>query len=314
MIWVLLLLGVAAIPFVVERTRRPMNTAERATAPGQFARLSGGMTHYEWHGPAEGPVVICVHGLTTPSFVWGGMVTGLTGMGYRVLTYDLYGRGYSDRPGGTQDALLFSRQLSGLMADQKVPTPVTLIGYSMGGAIVSCFSARHPERVSQLVLLAPAGMSHNVGAKIKFLRDWRGIGDWLMLALYPRTHRAGIAAEAAANLPSSVPNITGLQENELKFRGFVPAVLSSLRGILSRDLQPEHAAIAAARIPTIAIWGREDTVIPLGASDTLAGWNPDAKQEIIEGGDHALTYSHTAEILHFLTPHLHRPPPVIADL
>ena len=52
-----------------------------------------------------------------------------------------------------------------------------------------------------------------------------------MLALYARTARKGIAAEA--HLPSSVLNITDLQEAELEFKGDIPAVLASLRGILN---------------------------------------------------------------------------------
>jgi pimeloyl-ACP methyl ester carboxylesterase len=65
--------------------------------------------------------------------------------GHRVLTYDLYGRGYSDRPGGEQDARFFIRQLEDLLEHQGVTQPVTLLGYSMGGAIGAAFAAKHPR-------------------------------------------------------------------------------------------------------------------------------------------------------------------------
>jgi len=305
MIWLLLFLAaLIAIPLVNEYNRRVMDDAVRGKAPGKFATLPKGVTHYSWYGPARGPVVICVHGLTTPCFVWRGMIKGLALLGFRVLIYDLYGRGYSDRPRGRQDAAFFLRQLADLMTHQEVRGTVTLIGYSMGGAIATCFAAAHPERVRQLILLAPAGMQHAVSRQIAFLRDWRGIGDWLMLAFYPRAHRKGIASEA--HLASSVLNIGDLQEAELDFKGFVPAVLSSLRGILSRELKAEHQQIAAAGIPTIAIWGRDDTVIPLSALGTLTEWNRNVQQEVIDGAGHGLTYTHTDKLIDFLALRLIR--------
>ena len=58
MIWVALAVLIAA-PFAREAMRR---VPDRATAPGQFARLSQGVTHYQWGGPVRGPVVVAIHG------------------------------------------------------------------------------------------------------------------------------------------------------------------------------------------------------------------------------------------------------------
>ena len=132
----LLLLVVAfAVPFVIEWTRLPLDDRSRNSAPGHFTKLSQGRTHYKWHGPSDGPVVVLVHGLTTPSYVWTALLPGLTGAGYRVLRYDLYGRGFSDRPKGAQTGAFFVRQLQDLLQDQGVDGPVPVVGYSMGGSI-----------------------------------------------------------------------------------------------------------------------------------------------------------------------------------
>ena len=109
MLWfVLLVLALAALlPFADEWRRKPMNAAARTVARGDFADLSQGRTCYRWTGPLRGPVAVCVHGLTTPSQVWDSIAEGLAAQGFRVLTYDLYGRGFSDRPPGRQDAGFF---------------------------------------------------------------------------------------------------------------------------------------------------------------------------------------------------------------
>ena len=299
MIWflvVLVILGAIAIwPFAREAMRQPMDDAARRDAPGDFVELSQGITHFRWIGPVRGPVAVCVHGLTTPSMVWDAVAKGLALMGFRVLVYDLYGRGYSDRAPGLQDQDFFIRQLEDLLASQGITEDVTLLGYSMGGAIVSAFAARHPERVLRVILLAPAGMGHDLGKLARFTRDTPILGDWLMLLRYPGAHMKGTEAERV--LPSEVEGIVDYQQAELSKRGFVPAVLSSLRGILPRPLEKEHRAISREGIPVLAIWGRNDAVIPIRAMGQLTQWNRVARHEVIEGAGHGLTYTHAAAVL-----------------
>ncbi|CUH65271.1 Lipase 3 precursor [Thalassovita gelatinovora] len=296
MIWALVLVAVVlALPFLREALRPRMTDADRQSAPGQFARLSQGVTHYRWQGPEGGPVAVCVHGLTTPSFVWRGVAEELAAKGVRVLSYDLYGRGYSDRPKGAQDSAFFLRQLQDLLADQQVGDGFTLIGYSMGGSISAAFAAAHPGRLKRLILLAPAGMQPLSGAVARVVLGVPFFGDWLMLTMFPRRHRKGTDAERG--LPTSVPGIVDLQQGELHWRGFVPAVLSSLRHMLSTVLEGEHRAIAAAGLPVLAIWGAEDRTIPIRDKAVLEDWNPDAHHVVIDGAGHGVTYTHAGEVL-----------------
>lgn len=292
----LIILGVlVAMPFAREEMRRKMGPEERKSAPGRFVTLSQGVTHYEWLGPVRGPVAVCVHGLTTPSYVWRGMGRGLALMGYRVLIYDLYGRGYSDRPPGLQNGQFFNTQLAELLEDQGIKDDITLLGYSMGGAIVASFTARHPEKIRHLILIAPAGIAIIRSRLYKFCTRTQIVGEWLMLALFPYLHRKGVNKEK--NLPSSVENITTLQKAELKYQGFVAAVLSSLRGILAVPLEDEHRIIHAAGIPVLAVWGRHDDLIPLSAVGKLTEWSRNARQEVVEDAGHGLTYTHTDAVL-----------------
>jgi len=94
-----------------------------------------------------------------------------------------------------------------------------------------------------------------------------------------------------------VENITTLQKAELKYQGFVAAVLSSLRGILAVPLEDEHRIIHAAGVPVLAVWGRHDDVIPLSAVGKLTEWSRNARQEVIEDAGHGLTYTHTDAVL-----------------
>ncbi|MEQ9674213.1 MAG: alpha/beta hydrolase [Roseovarius indicus] len=298
MTWWVILAAIAAVvvwPFAVEAMRPRMTRARRELAPGQFTKLSQGMTHYRWLGPEGGPIAVCVHGLTTPSFVWGPVAEELAEMGYRVLTYDLYGRGFSDRVKGEQDSAFFIRQLDDLLEDQGVTGEITLIGYSMGGAIVAAFCAEQAGRVRQLVLLAPAGLGHDLGPVADMAVKYDFFGRWMMRGFYAKSLRR--ATEAERGMPSPISRMVDLQIAETRMKGFAPAVLSSLRGILDEDLEPSHRAIAEAGTPVLAIWGEVDDIIPLTCKDTLAEWNPQARQEVVPGAGHTLAYTEADAVM-----------------
>ncbi|MCX8225028.1 MAG: alpha/beta hydrolase [Sulfitobacter sp.] len=303
MIWIILILvAVIVTPVLIERNRSSMNDATRGGAPGQFVELSQGVTHFAWFGPHTGPVAVCIHGLTTPSFVWRGVTRGLALMGYRTLVYDLYGRGYSDRPSGIQDQQFFLKQLEELLESEGVTGSITLFGYSMGGAIATCFAAVAPERVDRLVLLAPAGMGLTSNKLFDFIAKAPLVGDWLMLALFPSFFRKGIKAESKQ--ASSVPQVYEQQAEQLDFKRYVPAVLASRRGILTDVLRDEHRGIQAAQIPVLAIWGQEDSVIPPSAIGTLAEWNRTAEHEVIPDAGHGLPYTHANQVIELIRNHL----------
>ncbi len=282
--------GLAALPVLREMGRQPMGPRARRNAPGSFVKLDDGLTHADWLGAASGPVAVCVHGLTTPSVVWLALARELGRLGFRVLVYDLYGRGYSDRPRGLQTPALFCRQLRGLMNHFELHEDVTLVGHSMGGAIAAAFAAEEDHRLRRLVLSAPAGMGHELGTLARWAPEWPLIGDWAFHMGFPRLHAQGCEAERA--LDSAIEDIADLQLAELAYRGYVRSVLSSLRGTLRHPMEQAHRQIARRRLPVAAIWGAEDRVIPIRAMGTLAQWNRDVRHEVIEGAGHSLPYTH----------------------
>jgi|APFEC2959095136_1045048.scaffolds.fasta_scaffold00103_46 pimeloyl-ACP methyl ester carboxylesterase len=281
--------ALAALPFAAEALRIPADR-RRGAAPGRFADLPSGWTHFRWSGPDEGPVAVLIHGLTTPSFVWEGLTPLLAAKGWRCLSYDLYGRGFSAAVPGRQDADFFLRQLGELLDHQGLRGPVTLVGYSMGGAIAAAFAARHPGRVERLVLVAPAGLGHRLSRLERLVERTPLLGDWLMLVFGGMNLRANLRRLLGAR--SSVPDIARRQIAETRARGFLPAVLSSQRHMLAADQSDLHRRIAAAGLPVAAVWGDADAVIPLSAKDRLAALNPAARQVVVAGATHGLPHTH----------------------
>ncbi|MGI3185213.1 alpha/beta fold hydrolase [Nioella aestuarii] len=272
----------------------------RSNMPGRLVSLSQGHTHAEWHGPQDGPVLVCVHGLSTPSFVWGPLLPHLTDQGYRVLTYDLYGRGYSDRPPGRQDAGFFLRQLKDLLDQERVSNPFTLMGYSMGGAISGAFAQAYPDRVSRLILLAPAGLGLHLGRFSEIVAKSPIIGDWMMEVLGAQSLRGGYGEGDGVDPVADA--ITNRALDELAVEGTLRAILSAQRGILSDDQSSLHTEISASDIPVLAVWGAQDTVIPITCRKRLETLNPSARQITLTDADHRLTYTHAAQVAEAIGP------------
>ena len=297
MVWfglfLLVLLGIYLLPMVLERRRHVIGPEHRRLAPGKFAALSLGATHYRWIGPTRGPVAVLIHGLTTGSPVWGELGQTLADLGYRVLVYDLYNRGFSDSVECAHDMELYLRQLDDLLEDQELTDELTVVGYSMGGMIASAFAATEPHRMHRLVLLAPGGIDITENKFSEFCRTKPVIGDWVHGVWGELRFRRQINEDTAA---ADNPHILDAQAMELDRRGFLPAVLACRRSVLRDVQEQQHRAITRDGIPTIAIWGEDDTVIPVSSVGKMAQWNRKAHHEIIPGADHALPYSHGKEV------------------
>ncbi|WP_299355447.1 alpha/beta hydrolase [uncultured Shimia sp.] len=300
--WAYALGAAAALPVIREVVRKPVSQRQPVDPEGKFAELSDGRIYYRWHGPKDGPIAVCVHGLTTPSFVWDGLIPLLVAQGFRVLSFDLYGRGLSDRPRGRQTSAFFTSMLSQILRDQEIEGKVTLFGNSMGSAVATCFAAQHPDRVRQLVLCVPAGMGHDLGLSARLTKSVPLIGDWLFHMNYPRVLRRGIEAERG--LSSTVPGIVDRQLDELRWRGYLRSILSSIRGVLASPLKEDHRSLCDFKLPVLAIWGGTDDVISISCKDRLAQWNPMAQHILIPEAGHGLIYTHTNAMWDVLSPKL----------
>ncbi len=151
-----LLLG--AVWLASDREPTSLDEHARRALPGKFIALSQGYTNYEIMGPADGPVVLLVPGISIPRTVFDRTLTPLAEAGYRVIAFDLYGRGFSDRPRVRYDAALFNRQIDDLLAALGIDRPVNLIGLASGGLQSLLYAELRPTRVASLVLIAPDGV------------------------------------------------------------------------------------------------------------------------------------------------------------
>ncbi|HHL31788.1 MAG TPA: alpha/beta hydrolase, partial [Oceanospirillales bacterium] len=155
-ILLLLLLFLIALPIVCNTEHQELSAEVRTQTSGDYIQLSLGTVHYQQANIGAGKTVVLVHGFSVPYYIWDPTYDFLVAQGYHVLRYDLYGRGYSDRPDVDYTQALFDQQLVELLAALKINQPIDIIGLSMGGAVVAKFVADHPEKVRKIVFIDPS--------------------------------------------------------------------------------------------------------------------------------------------------------------
>lgn len=285
------LLALALVLVIAWFTRQPMTANVRRNAPGDFVEIAGGVIHYQWHGPVTGPVIVMVHGLTTPSFVWRDQVPALTQAGYRVLTFDHFGRGYSDRPMERQDMAFFIRELDGVLDGLNVRAGYDLLGYSMGGGIVTQFASLRRDRIRKLILIAPTGF---LQGRPNWVARWPIAGDLAMFIFGGWSLRRG--AKKAGLAEGVDAEMIALQRRETRYAGYGAAVLSSLRHAIYLDLREAHRILKEREMPILAIFGSADDVIPPDNAMRLREVNRAAQIVDIKGAGHGLVTTHPRQV------------------
>ena len=288
---VVLFAGTAAVlPFVVcNLETQCLDASEharlRASRDIEFVQLSDGYTAFRVEGRENGPLVALVHGFSGPMAVWDHVMPALVGGGFRTVRYDLFGRGYSDRPDTAYTPELFDRQLTELLDRLDANGPIHLVGLSMGGAIVVHFTDRHPERVQSLSLLAPAGFPLPEPLRFRVLH-WPGAGEWLFQVL-------GRSVLSAAIDHMNVPRDSSYRHDfmsQMTYDGFQRALLSTFRNMPLLTLEPVYRRVGAMQKPSLLIWGSSDHVLPFEHHKLVQDAMPHIEFHAIPGADHAACY------------------------
>jgi pimeloyl-ACP methyl ester carboxylesterase len=121
-------------------------------------RVEGIRVHYLAEGPANGPVIVLVHGLGSRAEDWRNLAPYLVGAGFRVYLPDLPGYGRSEKPANFSYSVHDEATVVVGFLDALGLKQVDLAGWSMGGWIAELVAARHPERVNRLILFDAAGL------------------------------------------------------------------------------------------------------------------------------------------------------------
>lgn len=292
------------MPFPLFETKT-LNDEARKTAGGSFVTLRDGITHYELSNPEGGQTVVLVHGFSVPYFIFDPTFDFLTQKGFRTLRYDLFGRGFSDRPRTRYNMELFVRQLLDLLDALRFTSPVNLVGLSMGGPIAAAFTSRHAERVCSLTLIDPAGARAVSLSPLLKAMKLPGLAE----AVFGLVGSESLLKSAAKDFfdPELVGHFIEKYKVQMQYKGFKRAILSTIRNNMLGSFIEAYQAVGRMGKPVLLVWGRNDTTVPFVHSEDLRAAIPQAEFHVVENCGHIPHYEKPEEfnpiLLGFLEKH-----------
>jgi len=240
----------------------------------KYVQLSQGRVRYILRSPAEGaqssgPVVVLVHGFSIAADIWKQQSDALVAAGRTMLCFDNYGRGWSDAP--ATDATdwgesLYVGQLAELLFALRIAQPIDLVGVSMGGAIVSAFTAVHPSAVRRLVLVCPAGLHIVTPPSLRRMLSLPfGIGEWMFRKAAEQMQARGAAAQWE-DKDSDAYRAWGLfaQQNIRTHPAFLRTLHQTVLRFPMEDQRHNFRALARQgdKLPVLILWGERDGLTP----------------------------------------------------
>lgn len=112
-----------------------------------------------YHRAGGGAAVLMLHGITTYSFIWGGVFDRLR-QGYDAIAVDLLGAGESEKPlGGDLSIRNQATLMEGLLAELGIGR-VHVVGHDVGGGVAQILAVRRPDLVASLTLVNTVGYDY----------------------------------------------------------------------------------------------------------------------------------------------------------
>ncbi len=236
----------------------------------ETVEVNGKEIQYLKIGEGEPPLIL-LHGFGGDINIWVFNQENLAAS-RTVYALDLPGHGGSSKDVGEGDLNSFAETVAGFMDEMGIEK-AHLFGHSMGGAVACSFALAHPNRVESLILAASAGLGEEIN------------GDYIegFIAANKRRDMKNVLQLLFAD-PELVTR--QLVNDELRFKR-MDGVDEALRAIADKlfpdGKQTDVPDLSGVEVPILAIWGREDQVIPASHTENL----PDhARVEILDNSGH----------------------------
>jgi len=255
--------------------------------------------YYEDYG--SGAPVVLIHGYPLSGRAWDKQVPMLLDAGRRVITYDRRGFGKSSQPSFGYNYDTLAADLNTLMEALDLRDAI-LVGHSMGtGEVTRYLGAYGSARVSKAVLISPIP---------PFLLQTDDNPDGLPASLFD-----GFIHTAAADPPAWVKGFLDNFYNMDILGGTLVSdeayraswnIASAASAIATVACIPTwetdfRADLARIDVPVLVIQGDADRILPFANTGRrLPGLIKDMELFTIEGGPHAIAWTHADQVNHAL--------------
>ncbi len=251
--------------------------------------------HYEDHG--SGKPVVLIHGYPLSGASWEKQIPILLDAGYRVITYDRRGFGFSSMPTTGYNYDTFSDDLNKLITHLGLHD-FSLVGFSMGGGEIARYFGKHGSKgVKKAVFISAVPPF-----LLKTLDNPEGVDK----AVFDGIQKA-VAADRYAFFTEFFKNffnadlLLGKRVSEYAIQACwnMAAGASATASVACVPTWYEDFRKDLARIdvPTLVIHGDADRIVPLpAAGERTAKLVKGARLVVVKDGPHCVTWTHSDEV------------------
>jgi len=257
----------------------------------QSISTGGFATNY--HDVGAGAPVLLIHGSGPGVSAWANwrLLLPVLAQTRRVIAPDMRGFGFTERPANPADSSAYSmaawvQQAVDLLDALKIEQ-ADLVGNSFGGALALALAITHPKRVRRLVLMGSVGVPFEITPGLDAVWGYTPSLATMRALLDIFAFNPALATDELAALRYQASIQPGFQE---AFAAMFPAPRQRWVDAMA---SPE-AAIRALPHQTLVVHGREDRVIPLRNSLTLANWIERAQLHVFGQCGHWTQIEHAA--------------------
>ena len=230
----------------------------------------------------EGDPLLLIHDLSMGRKVWGTFLTAAARL-FKVYAVDLPGFGGSEKPDapyGVPYYVEFVRKFLDAAGVKKT----ALAACGLGGAVAASFAARYPDRVTRLILVAPAGLTPLRGPRLR--------NESLALAnLWLTAQNRGMVTkmyEDAFEDPQKAPAAL-IDEMWAQLRDPAYRRAYYRNFLYMAQPHPDFAVeLGQIKAPTLILWGSGDRVAPASDAEKFGELVPHADVRVLERGSHML--------------------------
>jgi pimeloyl-ACP methyl ester carboxylesterase len=293
------LLVLALIPFLLDVPAGADASAESLLATGAapnatVVTVEGRRTVVATAGRSSDPALVLIHGFGGSTFGWRHVMEPLAASGWYVVALDLPGFGLAEKGwGGAYDHASHARFVLAVMNQMQINQAV-LAGHSMGGNVVSWVAALAPERIRALALIDAAIVSPTVtpssaASTPLSLPPLRRATRILIRSAFTEATFGELLSSAFAVKSAATPETIRGYAAASQLEDWDLALLGILRDAGANALPApieEIVAHSGAAIPTLILWGSEDSWVPITAGEVLHEALPEATYVVLPGLGH----------------------------
>lgn len=266
----ILLASVFAFQYFVEDSSA--FNAARQSSDELYLESPVGTTRYQVFGDTGDDVVVFVSASNGYLEQWNPNIDSLVDAGYRVVAYDLFGQGLSDRPRVDHDLALYREQLDSIIEEVEADR-VHLVGSSLGSIIATDYVLHYPARVAKLVAIGPAGWpsEKNSSAALSI----PVLGEFVFHYFGKNLLQPRIEEYLYARDPEHWA--VRKWEEYADYPGYSRSYLSLLRHSPVFDNTDGWKRLGLVDTPTMFIWGKQDVSFPYSNAENVAELIPHAE-------------------------------------